>query len=234
MTINEFITEINKLGIKIDDNKLKKFNKYYQLLIEWNKKFNLTSITTIEQVYLKHFYDSICIVKTNLIEESKSLCDIGTGAGFPGVVISILYSNLDITVLESNKKKCNFLNEIKQILGLTNLNIINQRAEIYGKKTREKFDLVTCRAVSQLRILLELASPLLKKDGYFIPLKGNIEEEIVSSKNTLKKLNFKIEKIINYYLPMEDSIRNIPILKKLNKTPLMYPREYKKILNTPL
>lgn len=234
MKIDEFVSELNKIDVNISDDKLEKLNKYYELLVNWNNKFNLTSITEKESVYLKHFYDSICIVKTNLIKDNSTLCDIGTGAGFPGIVISIFFPKMKITLLESNKKKCEFLNEVKKELKLDNIIIENQRAEIYGKKVREEYNLITCRAVSQLRILLELSAPLLKKGGYFIPLKGNIENEIKDSKSTLKKLNLKVEKYISYNLPVENSVRNIPLVKKLDNTPLIYPREYKKILNKPL
>ena len=231
MNKEEFIKNIKELNLEINDEILSKLDKYYKLLNEWNNKFNLTTILEEESVYLKHFYDSIAIVKTNLIKnESIKLCDFGTGAGFPGIVIKIFFPNINVTLIESNNKKCIFLNEIIKELNLNNIEVINERMEIYTKKNRELFDIVTCRAVSHLRIISELAIPLLKVNGYFLPLKSNIDEEIKESKDILDKLDSKIESIISYELPIENSKRNILIVKKIKETNLKYPREYKKII----
>ena len=157
-----FIEELNKLNINITDKQLKQLDAYYNLLIEENKKYNLTSITKEEDVYLKHFYDSLTITK--IIDLNKeSLCDIGTGAGFPGIVLKILFPNLKVTLLDSTLKKCNFLKLAIEELNLTDIEVINERAEIYSKKEREKYDIVTSRAVAPLKHLLEYSVPLDRK-----------------------------------------------------------------------
>lgn len=232
MNKEEFIKSIKELDLEINDNILSKLDKYYRLLNEWNNKFNLTTILEEESVYLKHFYDSIVIVKTNLIKnENIKLCDFGTGAGFPGIVIKLFFPNINITLIESNNKKCIFLNEVIKELNLNKIEVINERMEIYTKNNRELFDIVTCRAVSHLKVISELAIPLLKINGYFLPLKSSINEEIKESNNILNKLDAKIENIISYELPIDNAKRNILLIKKLNKTNLKYPREYKKIIS---
>ena len=231
MNKDEFINYIKELNIDVSDEILDKLDNYFKLIVEWNNKFNLTTILEEKSVYLKHFYDSICIVKSNLIDNNNiKLCDFGTGAGFPGVVIKIFYPNIKVTLIESNNKKCTFLNEVIKELDLKNIEVINTRMELYSKNNRETFDIVTCRAVSHLRIISELAIPLLKVNGYFLPLKSNIEEEIKESNKILNDLNSKIEDIISYELPIENSKRNIILIKKLKETNSKYPREYNKII----
>lgn len=231
MNKEEFVKYLKKLNIEINGEILFKLDKYYKLLNEWNNKFNLTTILEEKDVYLKHFYDSICIVKTNLIKNKElNLCDFGTGAGFPGIVIKIFFPNINVFLIESNNKKCMFLNEIIKELDLNNIKVINERMEKYSKNNRELFDIVTCRAVSHLRIISELAIPLLKVNGYFLPLKSNINVELKESKNILNKLNSKTENIISYELPIENSKRNILIIKKIKQTNIKYPREYSKII----
>ena len=231
MNKDEFINYIKELNIDVSDEILDKLDNYFKLIVEWNNKFNLTTILEEKSVYLKHFYDSICIVKSNLIDNNNiKLCDFGTGAGFPGVVIKIFYPNIKVTLIESNNKKCTFLNEVIKELDLKNIEVINTRMELYSKNNRETFDIVTCRAVSHLRIISELAIPLLKVNGYFLPLKSNIEEEIKESNKILNDLNSEIEDIISYELPIENSKRNIILIKKLKETNSKYPREYNKII----
>ncbi len=231
MNKDEFINYIKELKIDVSDEILDKLDNYFKLIVEWNNKFNLTTILEEKSVYLKHFYDSICIVKSNLIDNNNiKLCDFGTGAGFPGVVIKIFYPNIKVTLIESNNKKCTFLNEVIKELDLKNIEVINTRMELYSKNNRETFDIVTCRAVSHLRIISELAIPLLKVNGYFLPLKSNIEEEIKESNKILNDLNSEIEDIISYELPIENSKRNIILIKKLKETNSKYPREYNKII----
>lgn len=230
MNINEFIEELQKLNINITEDQLSNFEKYKELLKEYNKKFNLTSILEDSDIYLKHFYDSLCLLKIEELKTATSILDIGTGAGFPGIPLAIILKDKDITLVESNAKKCGFLQIVKEELNLENITIINTRAEDYAKKVREKYDIVTSRAVSNLKILLELEIPLLKVNGLFLPLKANVEQEIDLSKNILKELNSSIEKIINYNLPKENSKRSILKIKKLKETDIKYPREYNKIL----
>lgn len=231
MNKEEFIRECENLGLEINEDILNKLNIYFNLLVQWNEKFNLTTIIQEKDVYLKHFYDSICIVKTNLIKnENIKLCDLGTGAGFPGIVIKIFFNEINVVLIESSTKKCEFLNTVIKTLNLKDIKIVNDRAEIYGKTNKEIFDIVTCRAVSDLRIILELSIPLLKVGGYFLPLKSNIEEELKKSESTLKLLDSTLERVVSYELPVENSKRNIPVIKKIRKTDRKYPREYKDIV----
>ena len=225
MTKNEFIEYCKNINININDELLSKFEKYKNLLIEWNNKFNLTSIIKEEDIYLKHFYDSLCILKSCDFE-NKSILDFGTGAGFPGMVLAIILNNSRITLLESNNKKITFLNKVKEELNLNNVDIICDRAEIYGKKVREKYDIVTCRAVSNLNIILELSISLLKVDGLFIPMKSNVEEELKQANNKSKLLGYEMINKIDYILPIEESNRTLLIYKKIKKTDPKYPRNY--------
>ncbi len=231
MNKETLIKELKNLNITLTEEQLLQFETYKNLLQEYNKKFNLTSLTSDSDIYLKHFYDSLCITKVDL-KDKNTILDIGSGAGFPGIPLSILYSDKKITLIEANTKKCNFLNIVKDKLNLNNLEIINTRAETFAKQTREYFDVVTSRAVSHLKILLELEIPTLKVNGLFIPLKGDIEIELQESKDILKKLNCTLKEIIKYSLPIENSKRTIPIIIKNSITPLTYPREYNKIKNS--
>ena len=225
MNKDQFIFECNKLGILINDNIYEKLELYKDLLIEWNNKFNLTTIVLDEDIYLKHFYDSICLVKATDLN-NKKLLDFGTGAGFPGMVIAILFSNSNITLLESNNKKVSFLEHVKKELELKNVNIICDRVENYAKNNREKFDIVTCRAVSNLNIIMELSTALLKINGLFLPLKSNVEEELNKAERNIDKLSYKLIDKIEYKLPKEQSNRTILVFKKYKKTDEKYPRNY--------
>jgi len=225
MTKDEFILECKKLGIEINNQIIDKLELYRKELINWNKKFNLTTILDDKDIYLKHFYDSICLVKiTNL--DNKNICDFGTGAGFPGMVLAIIFNNSNFTLIESNNKKVLFLNNLKEKLKLKNVTIINERTESYGKNNRELFDLVTCRAVSNLKIILELSVSLLKIGGFFIPLKSNVDVEFKDSLNKSKLLGYEFIEKIEYNLPIEESKRTILKYKKIKKTDNKYPRNY--------
>ena len=155
MTKDEFIIECKKIGISINEEIIDKLELYRNELVSWNNKFNLTTILEEKDVYLKHFYDSLCLVKATDLN-NKNICDFGTGAGFPGIVLAIVFKNSNFTLIESNSKKVIFLEHIKEKLHLNNVTIINERTEEYGKNNRELFDIVTCRAVSDLKIILEL------------------------------------------------------------------------------
>jgi len=228
MNKEEFAKEIKILGINITEEQLKQLENYYNLLTIENKKYNLTSITEKEDVYLKHFYDSLTIVKLENIN-NKYILDVGTGAGFPGIVLKIIFPNIKIDLLDSTLKKCNFLNKVIKELNLTNIRVLNYRAEEYAKTTREKYDIIVSRAVAPLKHLLEYSIPLLKVNGIFISLKGNIENELINIDNYYKKLSLKDEKMISFNLPKNSGYRTIYSIKKNTKTNLKYPRSYSQI-----
>jgi len=228
MNKEEFISELKKINIDITEKQLKDLEKYYQILVEENKKYNLTTITEEKEVYLKHFYDSITMTK--IIElNDQYLLDIGTGAGFPGLVLKIMFPNLKIDLLDSTSKKCMFLQYVIDTLELKNIKIINERAEEYANKEREKYDIVTSRAVAPLKHLLEYSIPLLKVNGKFIALKSNIEEETKNIKNYYNKLYLEKEEIIKFELPKENSLRTLYKITKIKETPMIYPRVYSQI-----
>ena len=229
MNLDLFIEETKKLGIELTSQQLEKLNQFYELLISWNQKMNLTRITEKEDVYLKHFYDSLTLSKVIDLNQDLTLCDVGSGAGFPGIVLKICFPNLKITLLDSLQKRVNYLNEIIKELDLKNIEAIHTRAEDYAKQNREKFDIVTARAVANLKILSELCIPMVKVNGLFIAMKANIEEEIENSTEILKKLDSKIEKIETFYLPIENSIRNIVMIQKQKPTNNLYPRRIEKM-----
>lgn len=229
MNQNKFIEELNKININLTDNQLNQLEKYYELLVEWNEKFNLTNITDKNQVYLKHFYDSITLSKIIDLNEQESLCDIGTGAGFPGLVLKIVFPNLKIVLVDSLNKRIEFLKEVIKKLNLTNIEVYHDRAEEFAKNNIEKFDIVTARAVAHLSILLEYSIPMIKINKYFIAMKANIDTEIEESSNALEKLNSKIVKIEQFTLPIEESNRTIIKIEKMGKTNKKYPRKNSEI-----
>ena len=229
MKINEFVEALKELNIEINNEQLNQLELYYELLVEWNNKINLTGITEHEEVYLKHFYDSLTICRDIDLNTIDSLADIGTGAGFPGMVLKILFPNLKVDLIDSLGKRIIFLKEVSNKLNLEKINIINVRAEEYALKVREEYDVVTARAVAPLNILLEYCIPLVKEKGYFIPLKANCEEEINSINNAMNLLDCKIEKIDKFNLPKENSTRTIIKFKKNKKTLNKYPRRYNEI-----
>lgn len=233
MEINEFKEELAKLNIEIDENKLNKLEIYYNLLIEWNEKINLTSITEKKDVYLKHFYDCLTVVKVIDLKEIKTLCDIGTGAGFPGVVLKIFFPNLKLVLVDSLNKRIEFLKVVCRKLGLENVEFVHSRIEDYAKNNKELFDVVTSRAVAQMPILLELSAPLLKVNACFIALKGK-NSELNLCDNALKKLNLKVLNKEKFLLPKEQSERCIVRIIKEKPTSLKYPRKYSEIKKFPL
>ena len=228
MNKKEFINALKELNISITPLQLEKLDIYYNLLIEENKKYNLTAITNKEDVYLKHFYDSLTLTKIITLS-NQHICDIGTGAGFPGIVLKIIFPDLKVTLLDSTEKKCKFLKLIISKLNLNNIDVINERAEIYSKTTREKYDIVTSRAVAPLKHLLEYSIPLVKVNGYYIAMKGDISKEIVGIDIYEKKLDIKEVKRLSFELPKENSIRTLIKYQKIAKTNIKYPRRYTEI-----
>lgn len=225
MNIEVFKEEVKKLGISLTHDQLDQLALFYQLLLSWNEKMNLTRITNQEEVYLKHFYDSLTIYKEVKLETIDTLCDIGSGAGFPGIVLKIAFPNLDITLIDSLQKRVNYLNEIINELKLSNIRAIHTRAEDYARVNREKYQIVTARAVANLKVLSELCLPLVKENGYFIAMKGNIDEELAEARAMIGTLGGKIEDIYEFNLPIEESHRTLIKIKKEKKTDKMYPRK---------
>jgi len=234
MNKQEFINKVSELGINLTEEQLVQLDTYCNFLLEYNSHTNLTAIKEEDQVYLKHFYDSLTFIKAIDVTKYNNLLDIGTGAGFPGMVLKIVFPNLEVTLLDSNNKKINFLQELSNKLGLTKINFYHGRAEDFCVKNRESFDIVTARAVTNMTALSELCLPLVKLNGYFIALKGSNQDELNDSKNAIKILGGLIEDTINFELPYDGGERNIVRRIKQKNTPKEYPRRYDKIVKKPL
>lgn len=230
MNRDEFQSSCKKINIDVSEHQLMQFDSYMQMLQEWNQKMNLTAITEEEQVWEKHFYDS-------LIPFSKiaftSLCDVGSGAGFPGIPVKIVYPEVEMTLLEPIQKRCRFLNALIEKLDLHNIQVLSQRAEDHARQNRERYDVVTARAVASLPILMELCVPLVKEEGYFIALKGkNGHEEVLAAKKAADLLG--VQMIEEEVLHSENASRVNIYYKKVNLTPPKYPRAYGIIKKKPL
>lgn len=222
----EIKEKLEKTNINIEEVQAKKIYEYMNLMLEWNEKINLTAITEPKEVILKHFVDSLTILK--YLAKEEKVIDVGTGAGFPGIPLNIMKNDCNYTLLDSLNKRITFLNEVINNLELKNINTIHLRVEEAGKnkKYRESYDIATSRAVASLNILLEYLLPLVKVGGKCICMKGsNVEEEIELAKNAIKVLGGEIEKIENITLPDSDMVRNIVIIKKVKQTPEKYPRK---------
>ena len=222
--------ELEKLNIELKETTLNMLDDYYKILVEENTKYNLTRITKEEDVYLKHFYDSLTLNSIVDLSKINTFCDIGTGAGFPGLVVKIAFPNIKVTLLDSLTKRTEFLKSVIKELDLQEIEVINVRAEEY--KNREFFDLVTARAVAQANILLELAAPLAKDK--IVLMKGNINDELKNSKHFETELGIKLLAKKEFFLPIENSKRTLICYEKIAKTPLKYPRRYDQIKKRPL
>ncbi|MEG0551153.1 MAG: 16S rRNA (guanine(527)-N(7))-methyltransferase RsmG [Vagococcus sp.] len=224
-----FREELAKIGINLSDEQMNQFQKYYELLVEWNQKINLTAITELEEVYLKHFYDSITLATTfDLSKENYSLCDVGSGAGFPSIPMKIVYPNLNISIVDSLNKRIKFLSLLCDELHLENVNLYHERAEDFGqnKTHRESYDFVTARAVARLNVLSELCIPLVKMNGKFLALKAaKSEEEVLESKKAIATLGGKLSEEIEVSLPFSEDKRYIVVIDKKKETPNKYPRK---------
>ncbi len=230
MEIEEFSKLISSYGkeisIEFSNIQIEKFYKYMNLLIEWNEKINLTAITEPKEIIIKHFIDSLTVLKD--IKGKNTLVDVGTGAGFPGIPLKIMDEEIKITLLDSLNKRINFLNEVINQLDLKNIETIHSRVEEAGKnkKYRESFDIATARAVANLATLSEYMLPLVKVGGKSICMKGSeVSEELQNSKKAISILGGEIENIDNFQLPKSDMMRNIVIIKKVKATPSKYPRK---------
>ena len=229
MNREEFIEETKKLGINITEETMNKFDTYINFLIEYNEHTNLTAIKDYESILLKHFFDSLMLEHYFDFKNTKRILDIGTGAGFPGMILAIMHPEIEVTLLDSNNKKLKFLELLAEKINVKNIKTVHERAEDYVNRERQKFDVVTSRAVSDLEILSELSIPFLKIGGYFIPLKGKIDDELNRSKEIIKNLGGNIKNIFNYELIKENSTRNIILIEKVSDTPNKYPRNYSQI-----
>lgn len=229
-----FTEGIREYGIETDTKQFEAFCKYKELLKEWNKKMNLTAIEDDRDIMVKHFVDSISIIP--FLKDCKSLIDIGTGAGFPGMPVKIVRGNVDVVLLDSLEKRINFLNTVINELGLSGIKALHGRAEDFGRETgyREQFDVAVARAVANLPVLLEYCLPFVKVSGYFIAMKGSSIEEVDNSKKALNILGAEIEEVKQFSLPFDDIKRNIIIVRKLRQTPTKYPRKAGKPSKEPL
>ena len=229
-----FINELEKLKIDVTEDKLDKLDKFYKLLLEWNEKINLTTIVSCEEVYLKHFYDSLTLIKAINLNDNLTLCDVGSGAGFPGIVLKIFFPNLKITLIDSLNKRVIYLNDVIKKLNLNNIEAIHSRMEDYAKENEEKFDSITARAVANIRILSEISVGALKLEGNLVFMKANCDEELENIENLLEKLSLDLVDVKKFKLPIENSNRSLVIFKKKKHTSRKFPRTIDKIKRNPL
>ena len=234
MNKNEFIEELKKLNIKVTDEMLEKLDIYCNFLLEYNKHTNLTSIKEENDIYLKHFYDSLTLTKVIDLNKENTLLDIGSGAGFPGMVLKIFFPHLKVYLIDSNNKKCKFLLELKEKLNVDNLEVYNNRIENLYSEFLNSIDIVTARAVTNLPVLTELAIPLVKANKYFIAMKGNAEEDLENSMYAIKQLNCSIDNVITFDLYNNSGVRTLISIKKNKNTELKNIRPYDKIIKKPL
>ncbi|CEI74315.1 MULTISPECIES: 16S rRNA (guanine(527)-N(7))-methyltransferase RsmG [Romboutsia] len=228
---------LKDFGIEPSDKMLNDFKVYREILVDWNQKMNLTGIEEEKEVYIKHFLDSVSAVVNGYIKDGMSIIDVGTGAGFPGLPLKICLENANVTLLDSLNKRINFLKEVSNTLGLTNMEFIHGRAEDFGKSEqyREQYDIATARAVAGLPILMEFCVPFVKVGGYFVCLKGpNANLELEESKAAMDVLGLEFIEKIDVELPETDLDHNILVFKKVRNTPEKYPRKAGKPAKSPI
>ncbi|MDO4814092.1 MAG: 16S rRNA (guanine(527)-N(7))-methyltransferase RsmG [Gemella sp.] len=231
----EFYKNLESNGITLSDLQKKQLEKYYELVVYWNERINLTAITEEDDFYTKHFYDSIATSFYFDFTEVKTICDVGSGAGFPSIPLKIVYPHLEVTIVDSLNKRIKFLNLLAEELGLENYNFVHSRAEDFGqnKEYRESFDVVTARAVARLNVLSEFCIPLVKKGGYFLSLKAQkSDEEKLEADKAIKLFGAKLEDDSEFYIDGEE--RHILRIKKTKETPNKYPRKAGTPLKNPI
>lgn len=222
--------------IELTDKEISSFRHYYKMLIEWNEKINLTAIVDEREVVIKHFIDSVSVLPF-FPDGVKSLIDVGTGAGFPGIPVKIVRNSMNITLLDSLEKRVNFLNSVINETGLTGIHAIHGRAEDFGQDNeyRECYDVGIARAVSALPVLCEYVMPFVRVGGYFIAMKGaNVKDEISEGEKAVTVLGGEVEDVKNFKLPFDNIERNVILIKKLRHTPTKYPRKSGKPAKSPI
>ncbi|MEK4701788.1 16S rRNA (guanine(527)-N(7))-methyltransferase RsmG [Solibacillus sp. FSL R7-0668] len=228
MNEQQFIEALKQKGIELSEGQIAQFRKYFELLVEWNEKMNLTAITDLEGVYLKHFYDSISASFYFDFTKVTTVCDVGAGAGFPSIPIKICFPHLEITIVDSLNKRITFLNHLTNELNLDHMSFVHARAEEFGQNAnyREQFDVVTARAVARLSVLSELCIPLAKEGGYFVALKAAAgAEEMKDAAKAITTLGAKLKEEFAFLLPVEESERSLYVFDKVKATPKKYPRK---------
>lgn len=228
MIIEQFAANLREKGISLSSEQLGQFEIYFETLVEWNEKMNLTAITDKAEVYLKHFYDSITASFYFDFTKPFHLCDVGAGAGFPSIPLKIVFPHIEVTIVDSLNKRISFLNHLAKELKLENVHFIHDRAETFGvnPEFRENFDVVTARAVARMSVLSELCLPLVKVDGHFIAMKAaHAKDELGMGQKAITTLGGRLEEMFTFTLPLEESERNILIIKKEKHTPKKYPRK---------
>lgn len=226
--LTQFLSDLEKLDITLSDKQIEQFMKYYELLVEWNSFMNLTAITDFDEVCKKHFVDSVSLIKAMDLSKELSVIDIGTGAGFPGIPLKIVFPNLKITLLDSLNKRIKFLDTVIEELALANINTLHGRAEDFAKpgKLRETYDLCVSRAVANLSTLSEYCLPYVKVGGFFISYKSEkIEEESEAAKKAISILGGKVKDQVAFTLPDSDIYRNLYMIEKVKETNKKYPRK---------
>ncbi len=226
--VDKFMQQLADFDIHLNDQMQQKFHRYYELLVEWNRVMNLTSITEYGEVYEKHFIDSLAVVKEVNMGEIRTVIDVGTGAGFPGLPLKIVFPHLKVVLLDSLNKRVNFLNTVMKDLELDGIEAFHGRAEDFAREGqyREHFDLCVSRAVANLSTLSEYCIPFIKVNGIFISYKsGHIEEEVCQSERAISILGGKIKDVIKFQIPGTEIGRAFVKIQKINKTQKRYPRK---------
>lgn len=227
MNEQQFAQALTQQGIELSERQLEQFRIYYKELVEWNEKMNLTAITEQEDVYLKHFYDSISAAFYMDFTKPLSLCDVGAGAGFPSIPLKICFPHIEVTIVDSLNKRIQFLNHLSEALELDKVSFVHSRAEDFGQSEhRESYDIVTARAVARLSVLAELCVPLVKQGGAFAAMKAaSAPDELKDAEKALQVLGVKQEAVHSFLLPVEESERHIQVFRKFKTTPKKYPRK---------
>ncbi len=228
MNIEQFQSMLAEKGIILSSHQLEQYEQYYQTLVEWNEKMNLTAITEKESVYLKHFFDSISAAFYFDFNQPLNICDVGSGAGFPSIPIKIAFPNIHVTIVDSLNKRIHFLEHLAEKLKLDHVQFIHDRAETFGgnPKHREQYDVVMARAVARMSVLTELCLPLAKIGGTFIAMKAqSASEELEAANKAITVMGGKLNQVHSFMLPIEESERNLLIVNKVKSTPKQYPRK---------